>query len=54
MGEIKDIQQIRDAQSFLSKHSASAPDLEKDEEKKETKLTARADVLVYVLKLAHL
>lgn len=54
MGEIKDIQQIRDAQSFLAQHSASAPDIKKDEEKKETKVTAKADVLVYVLKLAHL
>jgi len=54
MGEIKDSQQVRDAQSFLEKHSASAPDIKKDEEKKETKVTAKANVLVYVLKLAHL
>jgi hypothetical protein len=54
MGEIKDIQQVRDAQSFLAQHSSSAPDIKKDEDRKVTKVTAKADVLVYVLKLAHL
>jgi serine/threonine protein kinase len=41
------------AQSFLKNHSESKPTVEQNEERKETTLTARGDVLVHVIQLEH-
>jgi hypothetical protein len=52
-GEIKDAMQITALRQFLAKHSASAPETIKDEDKKLTALKSQGEVLVKLIKLEH-
>lgn len=52
-GEIKDVNEIKAAQSFLSAHSVSNVVVEKDDELVQTNLKANGDALVYLITLAH-
>jgi serine/threonine protein kinase len=52
-GEIKDVSEIKAAQSFLSAHNTSEVAVEKDDELVQTNLKANGNVLVYLITLAH-
>jgi hypothetical protein len=38
---------------FLKAHSSSTPSVERDQEKKETTVKAKGEILVHVIKLEH-
>lgn len=52
-GEIGKVDEARDVQRFLSKHSSEKPEALKDSASKQTNLKGRSDVLVHLLELEH-
>ncbi len=52
-GEIKDANQVTLLREFLTRHATPAPELQRDEETKQTTLRARADLFVKLIKLEH-
>jgi serine/threonine protein kinase len=52
-GEIKDANQVTSLREFLTRHATPAPEMQRDEETKQTTLKARADLLVKLIKLEH-
>jgi hypothetical protein len=52
-GEIKDANQIAALREFLTRHATPAPEMQRDDETKQTTLKARADTFVRLIKLEH-
>ncbi len=52
-GEIKDAVQVAALREFLSKSSSPAPDVEKDEERKQTTVKSKGERLVKLIRLEH-
>ncbi|MEN3332006.1 MAG: eukaryotic-like serine/threonine-protein kinase [Blastocatellia bacterium] len=52
-GEIKDANQIAALREFLTSHATPAPEMQRDDEAKQTTLKARADTFVKLIKLEH-
>ena len=52
-GEIKDMAQANSLRAFLLKNSATKPDVEKDEVKKQTAIKGKGDLLVKLINLEH-
>ncbi|HEX5081324.1 MAG TPA: protein kinase [Blastocatellia bacterium] len=52
-GEIKDADQIEKLRVFLAERSAAKPQIEPDEEKKQTVVKMRTDILVTLVNLKH-
>ncbi|HZS09090.1 MAG TPA: protein kinase [Blastocatellia bacterium] len=52
-GVISDPNQIGIVRSYLSQHSATKPEIEKDKARKQTNVKARGDVLVSLIELEH-
>jgi serine/threonine protein kinase len=52
-GEIDDPEQAKAVRGFLTKHSATRPEVEKDKTKKQTNLKVAGNVLVNLIELEH-
>lgn len=52
-GEIKDAVQATSLREFLTRHQTPAPEIQRDDETKQTVLKARADLFVKLIKLEH-
>jgi serine/threonine protein kinase len=52
-GEIKDANQATSLRQFLTRQATPAPEIQRDDESKQTTLKARADTFVKLIKLEH-
>lgn len=52
-GKIQDAELIGSIESLLRKHQSRIADVEKDDNKKESRITANADILAHTIKLEH-
>ena len=52
-GKIKDQALVKFIESLLQKHQSNKGNVERDDEKKESQITANADILAHIIKLEH-